>query len=81
MRSERAIRRSDGRIRGCAEGMENCDCLLQCMPPRFCAANYDRLVDSPFEVGTFREDDFDEGGARYRVVVDADPSDYDMGNL
>ena len=32
-------------------------------------------------MGTFREDDFDEGGARYRVVVDADPSDYDMGNL
>jgi predicted metalloprotease with PDZ domain len=63
------------------KGWKIATALTQCMPPRFCAPNYDRLVDSPFEVGTFREDDFDEGGARYRVVVDADPSDYDMGNL
>jgi predicted metalloprotease with PDZ domain len=28
-------------------------------------------------MGTFRESDFEEAGGRYRVVVDADPSDYD----
>ncbi len=47
----------------------------------FSADNYDRLVDSPVEIGTFRESDFDEGGAHYRVVVDADPADYDMAKL
>ena len=44
----------------------------------FEAENYDRLVDSPVEAGLFQESDFEEGGARYRVVVDADPSDYNM---
>ena len=39
----------------------------------FTAENYDRLVDSPVEIGTFQESDFDEGGGHYRVVVDADP--------
>jgi predicted metalloprotease with PDZ domain len=42
------------------------------------AESYDRLVDSPVELGTFREADFDQGGARYRVLVDAEKSDYDM---
>ena len=44
----------------------------------FTAENYDRMVDSPVEIGTFKESDFDEGGGHYRVVVDADPADYDM---
>ena len=44
----------------------------------FPAQNYDHLVDSPVEIGAFQECDFDEGGGHYRVVVDADPSDYDM---
>ena len=44
----------------------------------FSAENYDRLVDSPVEVSAFQEADFDEGGGHYRVVVDADPADYDM---
>src|SRR5437868_8784549 len=44
----------------------------------FEAENYDRLVDSPVEVGPFHESDFEESGGHYRVVVDADPSDYDM---
>jgi predicted metalloprotease with PDZ domain len=44
----------------------------------FAAENYDRLVDAPVEIGGFQESDFDEGGGHYRVVVDADPSDYDM---
>ena len=47
----------------------------------FTAANYDQLVDSPVEIGTFQESDFDEAGEHYRVVVDADRSDYDMGRL
>jgi predicted metalloprotease with PDZ domain len=48
---------------------------------RYNAESYDRLVDSPVEIGDFRESDFDEGGAHYRVVVDADPVDYDMEQI
>ncbi len=47
----------------------------------YSADNYDRLVDSPVEIGTFKESDFDEGGAHYRVVVDAEPGDYDMEKI
>ncbi len=47
----------------------------------FTADNYDRLVDSPVEVGTFQESDFDDSGAHYQVIVDAEPGDYDMGAI
>lgn len=47
----------------------------------YVAESYDRLVDSPVEAGTFQEADFDEGGGHYRVVVDADGSDYDMQKI
>ena len=47
----------------------------------FIAENYDRLVDSPVEIGNFQESDFDAGGARYRVIVDAEPADYDMAQI
>jgi predicted metalloprotease with PDZ domain len=47
----------------------------------FEAENYDRLVDAPVEIGIFQESDFDEGGGHYRVVVDADPADYDMETI
>ena len=47
----------------------------------FNAENYDRLVDSPVEIGVFQESDFDEGGGHYRVVVDAEPGDYDMEKI
>jgi predicted metalloprotease with PDZ domain len=47
----------------------------------FSAENYDRLVDSPVEIGDFRESDFDEGSAHYRVIVDAEPGDYDMEKI
>jgi predicted metalloprotease with PDZ domain len=47
----------------------------------FSAETYDQLVDSPVEIGMFREADFDEGGAQYRVVVDADSADYSMENI
>jgi predicted metalloprotease with PDZ domain len=45
---------------------------------RFGAETYDRMVDSPVEIGAFRESDFDEGGGHYRVIVDAESADYDM---
>src|SRR5579862_2631360 len=47
----------------------------------FTAPNYDRLVDSPVEIGDFQESDFDEGGAHYRVIVDADSTDYNMAKI
>jgi predicted metalloprotease with PDZ domain len=47
----------------------------------FLAENYDRLVDSPVEIGNFHESDFDDGGCRYRIVVDADPADYDLEKI
>ncbi len=54
------------------------------LPPpdfNFRADNYDRLVDSPIEMGNFEESDFDEAGGHFRVVVDADPADYDMAKI
>ncbi len=47
----------------------------------FTAANYDRLVDSPVEIGNFQESDFDEAGGHFRVIVDADPADYHMAKI
>jgi predicted metalloprotease with PDZ domain len=32
-------------------------------------------------MGNFQESDFDEGGAHYRVIVDADTADYDMTKI
>jgi predicted metalloprotease with PDZ domain len=47
----------------------------------FTAANYDRLVDSPVEIGNFQESDFDEAGGHFRVIIDADPADYDSAKI
>ncbi len=47
----------------------------------FSAETYDQLVDSPVEIGMFQEADFDEDGAQFRVVVDAEPADYNMENI
>jgi predicted metalloprotease with PDZ domain len=44
----------------------------------FTAENYDRLVDSPVELGNFQEEDFDQRGGHYRVIVDASPTADDM---
>lgn len=44
----------------------------------FTARDYDHLVDAPVEMGVFRDTSFEEGGATYRIVVDADPKDYDL---
>ena len=48
---------------------------------KFSAANYDRLVDSPVEIGNFQESDFDESGGHFRVIVDADTADYDIARI
>jgi predicted metalloprotease with PDZ domain len=45
------------------------------------ARNYDELVDSPAEVGSFRQSVFRQDGATYHVVVDGNPADYDMAKL
>lgn len=37
----------------------------------FSAASYDQLVDSPVEIGSFNEKDFDATCGKYRVIVDA----------
>jgi predicted metalloprotease with PDZ domain len=47
----------------------------------FAAETYDRLVDSPVEIGTFQESDFDDGGGHYRVIVDAESGDFDMEKI
>jgi len=47
----------------------------------YTADNYDQLVDSPCELGAFQEQDFDQGGGRYRIVVDADSGDYDLQKI
>jgi predicted metalloprotease with PDZ domain len=52
-------------------------------PPefKFHADNYDRLVDAPVEIGLFRELKFDEQGGHFRIIIDADPADYDSDKL
>lgn len=47
----------------------------------FIAGNYDQLVDSPVEIGNFRQASFQLSGAAYRIVVHADAGDYDMKPL
>ena len=42
------------------------------------APNYDRLVDTPVELGNFSETQFQQNDATYHVMVDADPADYDL---
>ena len=45
------------------------------------ARNYDELVDSPAEVGTFQQSHFQQDGATYHIVVDGNPADYSMAQL
>ncbi len=45
----------------------------------FGAVSYDQLADSPVEMGLFKEQRFqDTDTTWYRIVVEADPSDYDL---
>jgi predicted metalloprotease with PDZ domain len=50
---------------------------LRSMSGIFYADNYDRLVDSPVEIGSFHELEFQTGNASYRVVIDAESADFD----
>jgi predicted metalloprotease with PDZ domain len=47
----------------------------------YAAANYDRLVDSPVEAGTFDEYSYQQGGAEYRVVVYTEGAKYPSRKL
>jgi predicted metalloprotease with PDZ domain len=69
------------RFNGIPEGWRIATPLASMPEGRFSAESYDRLVDSPVEIGDFKESDFDEGGGHYRVVVDAEPGDYDMERI
>jgi predicted metalloprotease with PDZ domain len=63
------------------EGWHVATPLTSMSEERFSAESYDRLVDSPVEIGVFQESDFDEGGGHYRVIVDAESGDYDMEKI
>jgi predicted metalloprotease with PDZ domain len=63
------------------EGWRIATPLLRLPDGDFAAENYDSLADSPVELGDFQESDFDEAGGHFRVIVDADPSDYDMNKI
>jgi predicted metalloprotease with PDZ domain len=45
------------------------------------ATGYDELVDSPAEVGSFQQFEFQKDGVTYHIVVHGDPRDYDGGKL
>ncbi len=47
----------------------------------FAAPDYDHMVDAPVEIGSFQESDFEESGGHYRVIVDSDPSAYDVRKI
>jgi len=50
-------------------------------PDQFKSPNYDLMVDSPVEAGTFDEYDYTQKGATYRVVVHGDRSSYSSKEL
>ncbi|MBV9086914.1 MAG: M61 family metallopeptidase, partial [Acidobacteriaceae bacterium] len=47
----------------------------------FSAKSYDRLVDAPVEIANFSQTFIREGGATYRIVVHADPADFNMADV
>ena len=63
------------------EGWHIATPLASSSSAEFTAANYDRLVDSPVEIGNFQESEFDEAGGHFRVIIDADPADYDRAKI
>lgn len=50
-------------------------------PNSFTDESYDALVDAPVEAGNFAEFEFDNGGAHFRVVVDAIQTHWDKSIL
>lgn len=47
----------------------------------YCAANYERLVDSPVEISDFAESDFETNGGHFRIIVHASPANYSTEDL
>jgi predicted metalloprotease with PDZ domain len=50
-------------------------------PGEYQASDYDRLVDSPAEAGTFQQYEYVQKGATYRIVVDVDEDQYSPARL
>jgi predicted metalloprotease with PDZ domain len=50
-------------------------------PGEYQCSDYDRLVDSPAEAGTFQEHDYIQDGAKYRIVVDGEQGLYSPKRL
>lgn len=64
------------------EGWKLATLLPEGKPPgEFAAPNYDALVDSPAEAGHFDDFSFEQSGAAFRVIVDADAQDYSSRRL
>jgi len=47
----------------------------------FSAKDYDHLVDSPVEIANLSQSFVRESGATYRIVVHADPADFNMADV
>ena len=62
-------------------GWQIASALPQSSAVEFSAESFDRMVDSPFEIGAFVESDFDDNGGHYRVIIDADKADYDLKKI
>jgi predicted metalloprotease with PDZ domain len=63
------------------EGWHIATALTLASGGEYTAPNYDRMVDSPVEIGNFQEASFEESGGHFHVVIDADPTDYDMAKI
>ena len=55
--------------------------LAESAPGEYTAANYDRMVDSPVEAGTFDDYSYKQSGADYRVVVYSEGGKYSSKKL
>jgi predicted metalloprotease with PDZ domain len=47
----------------------------------FAAPGYDALVDAPVEIGNFAQFEFDNAGAHFRVIVDAQQTHWSQGTF
>jgi predicted metalloprotease with PDZ domain len=63
------------------EGWKLTTPLDESAPGEYSAANYDRMVDSPVEAGTFDDYSYQQGGAEYRVVVYTEGAKYSSKKL
>lgn len=63
------------------EGWKLATPLEESAPGEYAAANYDRMVDSPVEAGTFDDYSYQQNGAEYRVVVYTEGAQYSSKRL